>query len=101
MLEYAYSNNRLNYGSTQDFPQYGIGGKTGTAEIAMPEGGYYKDRFNGTYVGFVGGDEAEYVIAVMVITPKIPGYAGTKAAAPIFVDLAAMLINNFGVTPKR
>lgn len=101
MLEYAYTNNRLNYGSTQDFPEYGIGGKTGTAEIASPEGGYYKDRFNGTYVGFVGGDEAEYVIAVMVIQPKIPGYAGTKAAAPIFVDLAAMLINNFGVTPKR
>lgn len=80
---------------------YRIGGKTGTAEIARPEGGYYKDRFNGTYMGYVGGDKAEYVILVTVIEPKIPGYAGSQAAAPIFKDAVHMLIDNFGVTPKK
>ncbi len=79
---------------------YSVGGKTGTAEIASPEGGYYKDRFNGTYLGFVGGDKPEYVIAVSVIEPKIPGYAGSQAAAPIFSDIVNMLVDNFGVTPK-
>lgn len=77
-----------------------IGGKTGTAEIAKPEGGYYKDRFNGTYMGFVGGDKPEYVIAVSVIEPKIPGYAGSQAAAPIFRDTVNMLLDNVGVNPK-
>ncbi len=80
---------------------YSVGGKTGTAEIAMPEGGYYTDRFNGTYLGFVGGNEPEYVIVISVIEPKIPGYAGSQAAAPIFSDIVNMLVDNFGVTPKR
>lgn len=81
-------------------PNYSIGGKTGTAQIAKPSGGYYDDRFNGMYLGFVGGDKPQYVISVRVNEPGIGGYAGSGAAQPIFVDLTHMLINNFGVTPK-
>ncbi len=76
---------------------YIVGGKTGTAEIANPEGGYYSDRFNGTYVGFVGGDMPEYVIMIRVDEPKIQGFAGSAAAAPIFSDVVNMLIDNFGI----
>lgn len=76
---------------------YIVGGKTGTAEIARPEGGYYENRFNGTYVGFVGGDQPEYVILVRVDDPKIAGYAGSQAAGPIFGSLVNMLIDNFSV----
>jgi cell division protein FtsI (penicillin-binding protein 3) len=79
---------------------YTIGGKTGTAEVARPEGGYYDDRFNGTYVGFVGGDKPEYVIISRVNEPGISGYAGTTAAAPIFIDITNMLIDNFSVEAK-
>jgi cell division protein FtsI (penicillin-binding protein 3) len=80
---------------------YSVGGKTGTAEIANPTGGYYSDLYNGTYVGFVGGDEPQYVISVLVNKPKIPGYAGSQAAQPLFGDLAHMLLDKFNVTPKR
>ncbi len=80
--------------------QYSIGGKTGTAEIAKPGGGYFEHDFNGTYLGFVGGDMPQYVIAIRVNQPKNGGYAGTAAAQPIFVELAHMLIDDFGVTPK-
>lgn len=84
-----------------NFPSnYEVGGKTGTAQIANPKGGYYADRYNGTYIGFVGGDKPEYVIAIRVNEPRIGGYAGSGAAQPIFADLAHMLINNFNVTPK-
>jgi cell division protein FtsI/penicillin-binding protein 2 len=84
-----------------NFPAgYSVGGKTGTAQIADPAGGYYGDRFNGTFIGFVGGDKPQYVIMVSVKEPKIGGYAGTSAAMPLFADLAHMLINNFNVTPK-
>lgn len=79
---------------------YIVGGKTGTAEISRPEGGYYGDRFNGTYVGFVGGDRPEYVIMVRVDKPKIGGYAGTAAAGPIFGAAVNMLIDNFSVQAK-
>lgn len=77
---------------------YQVGGKTGTAEIANPAGGYFEDRFNGTYVGYVGGDKPEYVIMVRVNEPKIAGYAGSKAAGPIFTSLSNMLIDNFTVS---
>ena len=86
------NNNRPAYRSG-----YNIGGKTGTAQIANPAGGYYDDRFNGTYVGYVGGDTPEYVIMVRVDEPKIGGYAGAKAAAPIFATISNMLIDNFNV----
>lgn len=79
---------------------YIVGGKTGTAQIADPSGGYYGDRFNGTFMGYVGGDKPQYVIMVAMKEPKIGGYAGTSAAMPLFADLAHMLINNFNVTPK-
>ncbi len=79
---------------------YSVGGKTGTAEIANPAGGYYDDRFNGTYMGFVGGDKPEYVIFVRVNEPKIGGYAGSRAAGPIFASLSNMLIDNFSVKAK-
>lgn len=81
-------------------PGYSMGGKTGTAEIAKPEGGYYDDRFNGTFTGFVGGDKPKYIIVVRVNEPKIGGYAGSTAAGPIYGSVANMLIDNFGVLPK-
>jgi cell division protein FtsI (penicillin-binding protein 3) len=80
---------------------YTVGGKTGTAQIAkQPGGGYYDNLFNGTYVGFVGGDKPQYVIVVFVDQPTNGGYAGTAAAQPIFANLAHMLINDSYVTPK-
>lgn len=100
LMEYSFSKNYKVYGMSSLRPEFSIGGKTGTAEVHRPEGGYYTDRYNGMFLGYVGGAEAQYVIVVRVNEPKIAGYAGSKAAAPIFVDLANMLMNNFGVTPK-
>ncbi len=78
---------------------YKVGGKTGTAEIPKPGGGYYDDRYNGTFVGYVGGDMPRYVIIVSMIEPHVPGYAGTKAAAPMFGKVVDMLINNYSISP--
>ncbi len=100
LMQNVVDKNYALYGMTKPTGQYSIGGKTGTAEIAKPGGGYYEDKFNGTFMGFVGGDTPQYVIVVRVNEPKIKGYAGSKAAAPIFTSLTGMLINNFGVTPR-
>lgn len=100
MLEYTLYTNRFTYGASLVPTNYGIGGKTGTAQITKPEGGYYDDRYNGTYLGFIGGDKPQYVIAVVMIEPKVTGYAGAKAAAPVFLKVANMMINNYDITPK-
>lgn len=85
-----------------DQKKYSVGGKTGTAQIALPTGGYDPDDYNGTYMGFVGGDTPQYVIATFVIRPKLGGglYAGTAAAQPIFGKIAHFLIDNSYVTPR-
>lgn len=95
MMQYTASQN--NKPATRS--GYLVGGKTGTAQIANPAGGYYDDRFNGTYLGFVGGKKINYTIIVRVNEPKIRGYAGSKAAAPIFASIANMLMNNFTIDP--
>lgn len=95
--------NHIHEGFTYlDFGQnYSVGGKTGTAEIASPTGGYYADKVNGTYMGFVGGDKPQYAIVVYNLEPtKYAGFAGASTGQPVFANIAHMLINNFGVTPK-
>ncbi|MGI9027628.1 MAG: peptidoglycan D,D-transpeptidase FtsI family protein [Candidatus Saccharimonadales bacterium] len=77
---------------------YRVGGKTGTAEVPKPNGGYYDDRYNGTFLGYVGGDTPQYVIMVRVDEPKVAGYAGTSAAAPLFAKTMDMLIQNYAVS---
>jgi len=87
----------LNFG-----PNYNVGGKTGTAEIADPNGGYDAHKVNGTYMGFVGGDTPQYAIVVYNLEPsKYAGFAGAGTSQPVFGNIAHMLINDFGVTPKR
>ncbi|PIZ61602.1 hypothetical protein COY17_04060 [Candidatus Saccharibacteria bacterium CG_4_10_14_0_2_um_filter_52_9] len=99
MMQYTVDHHTFSPGFDQG--AYVVGGKTGTAQIAKPGGGYYDDQFNGTYIGFVGGAVPEYVIVVFVYHPTNGGYAGTAAAQPIFGNLAHMLINNSYVAPKR
>lgn len=100
LLVYAMSKNYPVYGERSLRPEYLYGGKTGTAQIPKPGGGYYDDRFNGTFVGFIGGDQPQYVIVVSMNEPHVAGYAGAKAAAPVYFKLVNTLINNFGVKPK-
>jgi len=84
------------------FPdRYMVGGKTGTAQVAQPGGGYYKNIYNGTYMGFVGGNKPQYVVVVFNIKPDVSGYAGSYGGQPVFADIAHMLIDNGYVAPKQ
>ncbi len=102
LLKYVFDKNHVLYGMPNLRDGYMIGGKTGTAQIPdLENGGYHDDKYNGTFAGFVGGSAPEYVIVVRVNEPKIGGYAGSKAAAPIFTSLVSMMIDNYGITPAR
>ncbi len=99
MMQYTVDHHSFSPGFDQN--RYMVGGKTGTAQIAKPGGGYFENDFNGTYLGFVGGQKPQYVIAVFMNKPKNGGYAGTAAAQPVFGDIAHMLINNSRVAAKN
>jgi cell division protein FtsI (penicillin-binding protein 3) len=98
MLQYSIDH----HGAIPAFDQkrYTVGGKTGTAQLAV-KGVYSEKEFNGTYLGFVGGSKIQYAIVVYMQKPVVDYYAGTAAAQPVFVNLAHMLINNSYVTPKQ
>ncbi|RWZ79458.1 MAG: penicillin-binding protein 2 [Candidatus Chaera renei] len=84
-----------------DPPGYRIGGKTGTSQIIDPKTGKYtNDNSIGTYLGFGGGAKPRYVIMVRVKDSKLPGYAGTVAAAPIFADISNWLLQYLRIPPN-
>ena len=77
-----------------------VGGKTGTSQIIDPRTGKYSNENSiGTYLGFGGGERPEYVIMVRVDDAKVPGYAGTTAAGPIFNDMSNWLLQYLSVQP--
>lgn len=97
LMEDVFNTNHGIYASNIH-PGYNIGGKTGTGQIPY-NGGYKVGIYNGTFLGFVGGDKPQYVIAVLTNEPRLPDFesAGSQGAAPIFGKIADALINDFGV----
>lgn len=83
--------------------RYSVGGKTGTAQITDEKTGLYReDAFNGTFLGYVGGDTPQYTIVVYNIEPHgYGGFAGAQTGQPVFAEIAHMLINNYDVKPKK
>lgn len=79
---------------------YAVGGKTGTAQLPSPDGGYYDDRDIGTFVGFGTSDQPQYVVVVRIDEPQVSGFAGSVAAAPMFAEISNWLINYYGVAPN-
>lgn len=77
---------------------YAIGGKTGTAQVAVP-GGYSKTETIGSYLGYGGAVKPEYVIMVSV-SGKDRSFQGSYHAMPIFNEISNWLINYLKIAPK-
>ncbi|HUD21099.1 MAG TPA: penicillin-binding protein 2 [Candidatus Saccharimonadales bacterium] len=71
-----------------------VGGKTGTAQVPNPQGGYYTDRSIGTFIGMFPVDNPKYVMAVRVNNPKTVQFA-ESSAAPIFGTIADWMATYF------
>lgn len=106
LMQYVMEN-RAYLARPFDQTKYTVGGKTGTAQIAKPGGGgYYDNKYNASFIGFVGGTKPQYIIVVFAYDPNTSeysataGFAGELVAQPIFVGLAHMLIDNGYVAPK-
>ena len=71
-----------------------VGGKTGTAQLIAPTGGYYEDRFVTSFAGVFPIESPKYVIVVVVTDAHIPpenNYGGI-VAAPIFSKIASKIL---------
>lgn len=79
-------------------PGYAIGGKTGTAQIAAPGGGYLEDAFTHTLMGFFPVDNPQYLMLVKLDRPQ-EGKFAESTTGPVFHDLAQFLFSYYKLPP--
>lgn len=63
-----------------------VAGKTGSAQIGKPRGGYEAGAFIASFMGFVPATKPELVIAVVVTRPQ-GSHWGATVAAPVFHEI--------------
>jgi len=70
---------------------YELAGKTGTAQKINPEGGYFPDKYDATFIGLAPVDNPVLSIVITVFDPH-PVYFGGVVAAPVFKNMAERIL---------
>ena len=78
---------------------YELAGKTGTAEKPDETGGYSKDKFIASFVGFAPAKHPQLLVAVMVDEPQGDIYGGT-VAGPAFKKITSFALTNLQIPPS-
>jgi cell division protein FtsI/penicillin-binding protein 2 len=66
---------------------YRFAGKTGTAEIPLPSGGYLSNKTNASFIGWGPVDDPRFLIYVWLEQPGGSQPFGSVVAAPVFKDI--------------
>lgn len=82
-----------------DIPKgYRIGGKTGTAQIAV-SGSYDATKTNASYIGFAPAQDPQFIVLVSLSQPESSQWA-SETAAPLFFSIAKDLIVEYNIAPN-
>ena len=84
-------------GTRAQIPGYRVAGKTGTAYIASPAGGYYTDRYFANFVGIAPASDPQLVIVVVIKNPRGSLYHGGQVAAPAFANIMNGALRILGI----
>ena len=84
-------------GKKAQIPGYEVAGKTGTAEIALPNGaGYAKNIYTASFIGMAPADHPRLVVLCAVgWTPQFGG----DAAAPAFKEIMQFALQHLEIAP--
>ncbi len=81
--------------------EYSVAGKTGTAQVPKPGGGYYEDRFIASFIGYAPAENPRVALMVMVNGPTGPhGHFGSQVAAPAFRAMMLDILSHLEVKPN-
>ena len=78
-------------------PGYRLAGKTGTAEIAGPNG-YTNEYTNASFVGWGPVDDPQFIVYVWIEKPTSSIW-GSVVAAPVFHDVVSRLVVLMDIPP--
>ncbi len=88
------------HGHAAAVPGYYIAGKTGTAQVPKPTGGYDPDKTIGSFAGFGPVEQPKFVMVTRIDNPKDVKWA-ESTAAPLFGEIAAFLVQYLEIPPTR
>ena len=87
-------------GGTVALPELSVAAKTGTAQIASPNGGYYSDRYLHSFFGYFPAYDPQFLIFLYTVEPHGQRYASHTLTKP-FIRLVSFLSNYYDVVPDR
>lgn len=88
-------------GYDRGLPHYSVAAKTGTAQIARPDGtGYYTDRNLHSLIGFFPASQPRFVLYLFNVYPKESLFAIQTLGDPFF-DMVQFLGNYYELPPDR
>jgi cell division protein FtsI/penicillin-binding protein 2 len=79
---------------------FSIAGKTGTAQIAGPDGSYVDDQYVSSFAGFFPADDPKYVVLVVLEKPE-SRLLGTVTATDAFKGIAQDILRYARIQPDR
>jgi cell division protein FtsI/penicillin-binding protein 2 len=79
---------------------YNVAGKTGTAQVALANGGgYAKGLYESSFIGYLPAEDPEVVICVILSAPRRAIYGGA-VAAPTFSAIGAFCMEHLKISPS-
>ena len=80
---------------------YSFASKTGTAQIANPNGGgYYADRYLHSFFGYFPAYDPQFLIFLYTVEPQGVQYSSETLTEP-YGELMRFLLNYYDVPPDR
>lgn len=86
------------HGKAAGVKGYRIAGKTGTAQVPNPDGGYYSDKTIGSFISFGPAENPKFIILVRIDEPKGVQWA-ESTAAPAAGRLAKKILEYMEISP--
>ena len=75
-------------GKDAGIPEFRVGGKTGTAQIARPDGGgFFKDKYTTIFAGFAPVRDPRVCAVIVIHEPAIRLHYGGYVCGPVFREV--------------